>query len=91
MFHRTHKKFHIKEMWNAIDFHVRYSLFVTSGRVTDPVFEEKFTEEELQKNGITGDLLHSNPTRYGTSLRWMETTVPVLLRFHARDLGIHCK
>lgn len=46
-----------RERWDAIDFHVRYNMFRTYGRVTDPVFEEKFTEEELQENGITGDLL----------------------------------
>lgn len=26
--------------WNAVDFHVRYSLFVTNGRCTYPVFED---------------------------------------------------
>ncbi|KAK8889623.1 hypothetical protein M9Y10_034375 [Tritrichomonas musculus] len=57
-----------RERLDAIDFHVRFSLFVTSGRVTDPFFEEKFTEEELKMNGITGDMLHSNPTRFGTFL-----------------------
>ena len=57
-----------RERWDAIDFHVRFSLFVTSGRVTDPFFEEKFTEEELKMNAITGAMLHSNPTRFGTFL-----------------------